>query len=68
MSRSKDDFIERTGGLRLGESDEDFRKRVVEIDRLTTSLVSGKLNLSEVESVQRKICTLKGIDFDSDNE
>ena len=68
MGRAKEDFIQRTGGFRVGESEADFHKRVAEIDRLTESLKSGKLKLSEVEPTQRRICELKGIDFDSDDE
>jgi hypothetical protein len=34
MSRSKDEFIRRTGGFRFGESDADFQKSVARIDEL----------------------------------
>ncbi len=65
MGRSKDAFIEKTGGFRFGESEADFRTRVTEIERLEQSLVSGGHDMDGIESIMRKICTLKGIDFDS---
>jgi hypothetical protein len=65
MGRSKEDFIERTGGFRFDESEADFHKRVAEIERLEASFRSGKHGMAELETIQRQLCELKGIDFDS---
>lgn len=67
MSRTKDQWLERTGGFRLGESPAQFSARTSEIERLTASLTSGRLGIEEIEATQRRICELKGIDFDSDD-
>jgi hypothetical protein len=68
MGQAKDDFIERTGGFRSGETRDDFQKRVSRIDELETQLRSGTLRMRDLEKVQRELCSLKGIDFDSDEE
>lgn len=65
MSRSKDQWLEHTGGFRLGESEAQFHDRVAEIANLEASLVSGKHDMAGLERIQRKLCELKGIDFDS---
>ncbi|HET9149998.1 MAG TPA: hypothetical protein VFO61_05900 [Alphaproteobacteria bacterium] len=65
MGRSKDAFLERTGGFRLGETQSQFQARIREIDELESSLKSGSVKLSNVESIQRRLCDLKGIAFDS---
>ena len=65
MGRGKDLFIEMTGGYRLGESDDEFRARVAEINRLEQGLKTGqKLEFQTFEQLQRHLCELKGIDFD----
>jgi len=68
MGRGKDLFIEKTGGLHFGESEEEFHARVAEIEKLEKELMSGKLSMEELETVQRKLCALKGIDFDAPDE
>ncbi|MBO9168352.1 hypothetical protein [Rhizobium sp. L245/93] len=68
MSRSKDDFIKSTGGFRFGESQDEFKSRVKEIGELENALKSGQVSLKDVESVQRRLCELKGINFDDDDE
>jgi hypothetical protein len=65
MGKSAEEFIERTGGFRFGESQTSFRARVTEIARLEESLMSGRHNMAELEAIQRRLCDLKGIDFDS---
>ena len=67
MGRSKDRFLEETGGFRLGESQEDFARRVEEIRRLEASLKTPFVKPDRREEVMRRICELKGIDFDSDD-
>jgi hypothetical protein len=68
MSRTKDQWIERTGGFRVGESEFDFTAWAAEIDRLEKLLVSGALDIVGRERTQRRLCELKGIDFDSDDD
>jgi hypothetical protein len=68
MGRAKEDFVERTGGLRLGENQADLRKRVAEIDKLERDILSPKLTMGEREQIQRRLCALKGVDFDSDDD
>jgi transcriptional regulator with XRE-family HTH domain len=63
-TRPKDQWLERTGGLRFGESPEQFRQRVAEIKRLETAVISGQVHLDNMERVQRRLCALKGIYFD----
>lgn len=65
MSRTKDQWIERTGGFRFGESPTEFAARAAEIERLEKSLRSGKHDMAGLEQIQRRLCDLKGIDFDS---
>lgn len=68
MGASKDQWIERTGGFRFGESKSKFQARVAEIEKLEKLLVSGKLDMEGLERTQRRLCELKGIDFDSDDD
>lgn len=68
MGRAKDDFIARTGGLRLGETQETFKARVAEIGRLEGDLKAGRIKLDDLERVQRRLCDLKGIDFDAPDD
>lgn len=65
MGRAKEDWIEKTGGFRLGEGPADFKARVARIEELERQMVSPKLSMAEREKVQRELCSLKGIDFDS---
>jgi hypothetical protein len=61
MGRSRDDFIERTGGFRIDEPmslDPSHRERIRELEE---RLKSGTLSLDEVEKVHRMICNLKGL-------
>lgn len=65
MSRAKEQWIGRTGGFRIGESPEEFRNRVAEIKKLESLFRSGRIKLDHLEHIQRRLCQLKGIDFDS---
>jgi hypothetical protein len=58
---NKEQFIEATGGFRLGESPAQFKKRQAEIGRIERQILSGHFS----EKNQRRLCELKGIDFDS---
>ena len=61
MGRSRDDFIERSGGFRIDEPmslDPSHRERIRELEE---RLKSGTLSLDEVEKVHRMICNLKGL-------
>jgi hypothetical protein len=65
MSRSKESLLEVAGGFPLGETAAQFEARVREIRRLEKSLRSGRrFKPDEGETVLRRICLFKGIDFD----
>lgn len=66
MGNGKDDFISATGGFRAGESQQGFQNRVAEIQKLETALQTGQgiKELGGLETIQRRLCTLKGIKFD----
>ncbi|NTJ66018.1 hypothetical protein G6M50_14875 [Agrobacterium rhizogenes] len=68
MSRSKQEFINRTGGYRIGEGQQEFVNRVREINDLETKLKSGQISFEDMESIQRRLCELKGISFDFDDD
>jgi hypothetical protein len=68
MGRTKDDWIERTGGFRVGESPEQFKARVAEIERLEAEFRRPELSGDDREKVQRRLCDLKGIDFDAPDD
>jgi hypothetical protein len=57
MSISKDKFIAETGGFAWGEPQQ---WRLAEIKALVKRIRSGKFT----EADQRRLCELKGIDFD----
>ena len=68
MGAAKGQWIERTGGFSIGESDSDFQNRVTEIEKLERLLVSGNLDMAGLDRTQRRLCELKGIDFDSEDD
>lgn len=59
MGRSKDQFIEATGGNRIDESDPTFRQ--YKIAALEEKLRSGKVPLAEVDGVVEQIRASKGL-------
>jgi hypothetical protein len=61
MSISKEDFINQTGGSRLGESDTERDLRFAEIRELEDRLRSGNYT----EQDHRRLCELKDISFDA---
>jgi hypothetical protein len=61
----KEELIERYGGFFAGESMAERKKRFAEIDKLESDFKSGKIKVNDLERVQRRLCELKGIDFDS---
>lgn len=68
MGISKEHFIEATGGFRFDETPEEFRARVKEILAIERLIKSCKLRGADLERAQRKLCALKGIDFDSKDD
>ena len=68
MGRAKNQFIRETGGYRLGETEEAFLIRVKEIRQLEKEFKSGVYHGDDLERVQRRLCELKGISFDQDDE
>jgi hypothetical protein len=63
--RPKEQWLQATGGLRIGEPESLFKMRVVEINKLEKRLRSGRLLGDEPERILRRLCQLKGIYFDS---
>jgi hypothetical protein len=61
--RPKERLLDRIGGLGANETPEQLRDRIKEIDRLEPLFRSGTLHLDKLESVQRRLCYLKGIYF-----
>lgn len=63
--RPRDQWVDKVGGLQLGETSVRLGARVAEIERLEKLLVSGELRAEHaIELVHRRICELKGIWFD----
>ncbi|MGE0109699.1 MAG: hypothetical protein AB7S81_08080 [Bdellovibrionales bacterium] len=48
MSRTKDQWIEETGGFRLGETPEQFKKRTLEINNLRAAVQAGTASAEDV--------------------
>ena len=63
MSRSKEEWIQRTGGFRIGESSEQFAQRTSEIQRLEERIKCGKGTVADVNRIAR----LKGSDEEEPN-
>lgn len=61
MGRSKDEFIERTGGFRIDEPMSLDPSHGARIEELENRLKSGKLSLEEVEKTVTMIRNLKGL-------
>jgi hypothetical protein len=53
MSRTKDQWIEATGGFRLGESPKEFSARAARISRLEKQL-KAKPSMELVEAIRRE--------------
>lgn len=69
MGRAKDVIINRYGGFRVGEDAEKFAARAAEIDKTEAQLTATRGGTEEeLEALQRKLCDLKGISFDDDDE
>jgi hypothetical protein len=60
MSRSKEQWLEQTGGFRLGESKEGFLNRVKAIQSIHEKIQAGDATYEDME----KLRALKGIDVD----
>jgi hypothetical protein len=60
MGINKEQFIEKTGGFRVGESEDEMFTRFAEIETLETRLRSGK---KWSEEDHERLCKLKGIDL-----
>ena len=69
MGRAKDEIISHYGGFRVGEDRDKFAARAAEIARLRAQLIATRGGTEqELEVLQRKLCDLKGISFDWDND
>ena len=57
MSRTKDQWLEETGGFRIGESPEQFKQRTKEIARLKKAIEDGKATPPDVEALAKLVGT-----------
>jgi len=61
MGRSREDFIEKTGGYRVDEPMSFDQSHGMTIRELENRLKSGNLALEDAEKVRKMICNLKGL-------
>lgn len=57
MSRTKDQWLEETGGLRLGESEGDFQKRVADIQKIRAAIKGGTATVADVDRLAKLLGT-----------
>lgn len=57
MGRGKDQLIRETGGLRFGETDEQFRERFAEIQQLRQKISDGKASAADVDKLAKLLGT-----------
>ena len=63
MSRTKDQWIEQTGGFSfLGGNPAQKAER---LDAIKARILSGKLTPEQIEQAQREACRIQGINFDA---
>jgi len=63
-TRPKDQWLDRIGGFSAFEMPRQLNERIAEMDRLEKLLRSGTLAGDAIDLVHRRLCELKGIDFD----
>jgi hypothetical protein len=68
MARASDEILENYGGFRVGESQVEFAARVRQIDSLISDFKGGGISPDEAEVIQRKLCDLKGMSFEDQDE
>ncbi len=51
MGKTKEQWIQNTGGFRIGESQEQFRQRTLEIEKLRIAIKAGKATVKDVEKL-----------------
>jgi hypothetical protein len=61
MNRTGYDFFRLTGGLRLGETHEELRRRIEEIVALEARLSKGDLRKAESEIIRRQLDSLRDV-------
>jgi hypothetical protein len=64
VMRPKEQWLEKTGGLRFDETPSQFEARVAEINRLEGLLRSGNIMPDKIELILRRLCELKRIFFE----
>ena len=57
MGRSKQMFLEMTGGLRIGETDIDFKARVSRIREIREGISTGKTTPQDIDELARLLGT-----------
>jgi transcriptional regulator with XRE-family HTH domain len=66
-TRPKDQWLDKTGGFRFGETGIRLKCRVAEIDRLEQLLRSGRIGAEAAELILHRLRQLKGIYFEDHN-
>jgi superfamily I DNA and/or RNA helicase len=64
LASGKEAILDRYGGLQFGETIAKPSLRMKEIDKLEAAFRSPLTNSEKRESIQRRLCELKGIYFD----
>ncbi len=53
MSQSKEQWIEKTGGFRFLESNEDFQRRVAQIEKIEKKIKRGKATATDINELAK---------------
>jgi hypothetical protein len=64
LASGKEAILDRYGGLQFGEGPAKPSERMKEIDELEAAFRSPRATPEKRESIQRRLCELKGIYFD----
>ena len=68
MSSGKDDFTERYGGMRFGETDKQLKERMAEIDETMTRLKNGFVYGDDGDPLTHRLLELKNVSSDDEFE
>jgi len=63
MSLTTVDFFRLTGGFRIGESQEELKKRIAEIVQLEASLSAGGPDNKDAEHIRSRLRQLRDVDI-----
>jgi hypothetical protein len=63
MSLTTVDFFRLTGGFRMGETQEELKRRIAEIVRLEASLSAGVTDNKDAEYIRSRLRQLRDVDI-----